>query len=70
MQDPGAPPHRPHVGTDDCDEDFALSDATAKTLSARAVFADPHSGHFALASPLIVRWSCSNFALQDLQVYS
>ncbi len=51
-------------------DDLGDSELTAKTLSARAVFDDPQSGHFALASLLIVRMSCSNLASQDLQVYS
>jgi hypothetical protein len=56
--DPGAPPHRPHVGASDADDDFpAPSAPTAKTLSARAVFADPHSGQTALWSPDMVRTS-------------
>ena len=42
----------------------------AKTLNARAVFVDPHFGHFTFVSPFIVRRSCSNFASQDLQAYS
>jgi len=58
------------VGALACDDFAPSEDATAKTLSDRAVFVDPHSGHFAFTSPLIVRCSCSNFALQDLQVYS
>jgi hypothetical protein len=68
-QDPGAPPHRPHVGAGE-DEDLPLSAATANTLSDRWVWLDPHSGHFAEVSPLIVRTNCSNFALHDLHVYS
>lgn len=69
--DPGGPPHRPQVGADDVDGVLALAvDATAKTLSDLAVLVDPHSGHLAFTSALIVRWSCSNFAWQDLQVYS
>jgi len=48
---------------------------TAKTLSARAVFVEPHEGHFTLAAValsalLIVRCNCSNFSLHALQVYS
>jgi hypothetical protein len=68
-QDPGAPPHRPQVGADE-DADLPLSAATANTLSERCVCVDPHSGHFAELSPLIVRTNCSNFALHDLHVYS
>ena len=60
-------------------EDFlapAPSAPTANTLSARAVFTDPHDGHFtlgpsALSAALdIVRCNCSNFASHDLQMYS
>jgi hypothetical protein len=60
-------------GADDDDDDLPrppVSAPTAKTLSARAVFGEPHDGHATLASLLIVRCSCSNFALQDWQVYS
>jgi len=61
------------------DDDFAFAPApsapTAKTLSARAVFVEPHDGHFtfvsvASAALLIVRCNCSNFSLHALQVYS
>jgi hypothetical protein len=50
--------------------DFPDPSPTAKTLSARAVLVDPHDGHFAFASPLIVRCSCSNFPPQEPHVYS
>jgi hypothetical protein len=55
--------------------DLPESELTAKTLIARAVCAELHSGHFTFvldesSLPLIERTSCSNFALQDLQVYS
>jgi hypothetical protein len=59
--------------------DFAFAPApsapTAKTLSARAVFVDPHDGHFTFAAaassaPLIVRCNCSNFPSHALHVYS
>src|SRR5205085_7579399 len=69
-QEPGGPPQRPQVGTDVEEADLLLSDATAKTLRDRAVLADPHCGHFALTSPLIVRCSCSHFAWHFSQVYS
>jgi hypothetical protein len=47
------------------------SDPTANTLSARTVCVDPHDGHFTAASlARIVRCNCSNFASQDLHVYS
>jgi len=52
------------------DFDRAPSAPTANTLSERAVFVEPHSGHFAFGSPLIVRTSCSNLLLHDSQVYS
>ena len=71
--EPGGPPQRPHVGDESAaDEPEDLPDelTAAKTLSARAVLVDPHSGHFTAASPLIVRTSCSNFELHDLQEYS
>jgi hypothetical protein len=51
----------------------APSAPTANTLSARAVFVEPHEGHstFAASSPLvIVRCNCSNFPLHAVQVYS
>ena len=67
-QDPGGPPQRPQVGG--VDADFPFSPATAKTLIARAVFAAPQCGHFALLSPLIVRSNCSKRFSQDLHVYS
>ena len=54
--DPGAPPQRPHVGEDDDGEPFPpVSAPTANTLSARAVFGDPHVGHFGLISFVIDR---------------
>jgi hypothetical protein len=58
-QDPGAPPQRPHIGaSEDEPEDFAPPSApTAKTLSARCVFGEPHLGHFGLISLLIERCS-------------
>jgi hypothetical protein len=61
--DPGAPPHRPQDGTvdDAADEAFPLDSApTAKTLSARAVFGEPHVGHFGFVSSLMERCNCSN----------
>lgn len=48
----------------------ALSAPTAKTLSARAVWLDPHSGHLTFVSLFIERTSCSNFASHRLQAYS
>jgi len=43
---------------------------TAKTLRARDVFFDPHSGHATGESSLIDFTSFSNFASQLLQAYS
>ena len=68
--DPGGPPQRPHMGTSSPPEDFPAAELTAKTLSERAVSSEPHEGHLNFGSPLIERTSCSNFASQDLQVYS
>jgi hypothetical protein len=73
------PPHRPHMPGEAAaaDFDFALpapSAPTANTLNARAVFVEPHEGHFTFASPAsalrIVRCNCSNFSLHALHVYS
>ena len=68
------PPQRPHPPGAELADDFDFPDApsapTANTLSARAVFAEPHEGHFTFVSPLIVRTSCSNFVSQALHVYS
>jgi hypothetical protein len=54
---------------------LAPSAPTAKTLSARAVFVEPHEGHFTFAAVwlsalLMVRCNCSNFSLHALHVYS
>ena len=69
--DPGAPPHRPHMGASDAPDDFPPDSApTANTLSARAVFGDPHVGHFGLVSSLIDRCNCSNRPPQPWHVYS
>jgi hypothetical protein len=58
----------------DLDFPAAPSAPTANTLNARAVFVEPHDGHFTFASCasalLIVRCNCSNFSLHALQVYS
>jgi hypothetical protein len=69
-----APPQRAHI-SEDGDEPPPLdcSAPTANTLRFRAVFADPHFGQETLASspaPLMWRTSFSNFASQDLHVYS
>jgi hypothetical protein len=61
--DPGAPPHRPQDGASVAlVADFPPPDSapTANTLSARAVFGDPHVGHFGFVSSLIERCNCSN----------
>jgi hypothetical protein len=60
---------------DDFDLPPAPSAPTAKTLNARAVFVEPHDGHFTFvvvsaSAALIVRCNCSNFPLHALQVYS
>jgi hypothetical protein len=69
--DPGAPPHRPQDGLADAGELFPPESApTANTLSARAVFGDPHVGHFGLISSLIDRCNCSNRPPQPWHVYS
>lgn len=65
--DPGAPPHRPQIGADDS---LADSAPTAKTLSDRAVFVDPHLGHAIGSVEFIDFTSFSNFLSQDLQAYS
>jgi hypothetical protein len=73
------PPQRPHMpGAAAVAADFDLAPApsapTAKTLNARAVFVEPHEGHFTFASLasalLIVRCNCSNCSLHALHVYS
>ena len=68
--DPGAPPHRPHVGSDGADDFPPDSDPTANTLSARAVFGEPQVGHFGLTSFVIERCNCSNRPPQPWHVYS
>ena len=68
--DPGGPPQRPHMGASDAPELFGAAELTAKTLRLRAVCSDPHLGHLNFGSPLMLRTSCSNLALQDWQVYS
>jgi hypothetical protein len=52
------------------DEPFCGSAPTAKRLSARAVFVEPHWGHWIVFSLLMERMSFSNFVSQLLQVYS
>jgi hypothetical protein len=73
-QAPGGPPQRPHIGASELGDDFPPSLLTAKTLSARAVLLEPHSGHFTVSDSapalLIVRTSFSNFAWQLLHAYS
>ena len=63
-------PQRPQPGADDACLLDADSAPTAKTLSARAVRADPHSGHFTLISFDIDRCNCSNFVSHALHWYS
>ena len=67
------PPQRPHMPGADDDADDLLDEAsapTAKTLSARAVWVEPHAGHLTFASLFMVRSNCSNLASHDLQLYS
>jgi hypothetical protein len=52
------------------DEAGLDSEATAKTLRLRAVWAEPQSGHLTPALELMDLTSFSNWLLQDLQVYS
>lgn len=74
--DPGAPPQRPQGDTSLRFGTYAsgeLAPTAAKTLRARLVFVEPHSGHLTFdSSPalLIVRTSCSNRFSHDLQMYS
>ena len=68
MHDPGAPPHLPHVGASDVPPAVEL---TANTLRLRAVFGDPHLGHFTASSAAFIeRTSCSNFCPQAEHAYS
>jgi hypothetical protein len=67
--EPGAPPHRPQVGAAAL-EPFDDSAPTAKTLSARAVFVEPHFGHAIASSELIDFTSFSNWFSHFLQTYS
>jgi hypothetical protein len=64
------PPHRPHIPGSAAADPFAVSDATAKTLSVRAVFFSPHVGHATGSVLLIDLTSRSNLALQDGHEYS
>ena len=69
-QGPG-PPQRPHMGASDEPDDLLDPSApTANTLSARAVFVDPHLGQLIFSSPFIERTSFSNCVLHSLQSYS
>jgi len=45
-------------------------DPTANRLSVRAVWFEPHLGHFTAPAEVIDFTSFSNSVLQDLQVYS
>jgi len=59
--EPGAPPHRPHIGAASFAADFPdPSPPTAKTLSAFNVCVEPHSGHAGFTSDDIDRTSSSN----------
>ena len=58
------------AAADDDDRFGPLSAPTANTLSARAVFGEPHLGHFAFTSLLIERCNCSKRSPQAAQVYS
>jgi hypothetical protein len=59
---------------DEAPDDLLLllldSAPTAKTLSARAVFGEPHCGHLIFRSASLIARRCSNFTSQDLQTYS
>jgi len=55
--EPGGPPQRPQVGASLRSGMYApgsFPDGAAKTLSARAVFIDPHFGHFTFASVALI----------------
>jgi hypothetical protein len=75
MQEPGIPPQCPHVPVRGAADGFDEAGVapTAKTLSVRAVFFEPHDGHATFASLVpgaIDRTSFSNFDSQLLHVYS
>ena len=68
-QGPG-PPQRPHMPGGDEDLFLDDSDATAKTLSSREVFVEPHLGQGCFSSLFETATSFSNFVSQLLQMYS
>jgi hypothetical protein len=70
-QGPG-PPQRPHIPGGVEGDGFALAPSapTAKTLSVRAVFLDPHLGQGIFSSLFMLRTSFSKFSLQSWQAYS
>ena len=57
-------------GSLDADGDLPASAPTAKTLKARAVFGEPHLGHFTDSSLCIDLIRRSNLVWQDSHVYS
>jgi hypothetical protein len=68
-QGPG-PPQRPQSPGGFDDADLGDAELTAKTLSVRAVFMEPHLGHSIFSRPLIERTSFSKRVSQALHVYS
>jgi hypothetical protein len=52
------------------EEEVAPPPLTAKTLRARAVFAEPQAGHFTGAVEDMLRARCSKGLLQALHLYS
>jgi len=68
-QGPG-PPQWPHMPGAAAGALLADSAPTAKTLSARTVWVEPHLGHLALVLPFMVRCNCSKEWSHDLQLYS
>jgi hypothetical protein len=68
--DPGAPPHRPHIGGGPSSDPFD-DPCAAKTLSALTACFDPQLGQVILTeSSFIERTSFSKLLPQPLQVYS
>ena len=71
--DPGTRPQWHIPGEGAGLDDLAPSAPTAKTLKLRAVFIEPHSGHFTRSASLaldMARTSFSNLLSHCLQVYS
>jgi hypothetical protein len=69
-QGPG-PPQRPHIGGASPADLLEPSDETAaNTLSARAVWSEPHLGHVTGSFEDIERTSFSNLVPQGLHWYS